>query len=133
MNRFAHIAVTVLVLLLSQAAYFCAYQSNMIEVAREVQFVRGAENPYYELYDILKSSIELLFALAWLYVAWKMVKSYLAMAFSLFLVVSAWNQTYDFITDCEKCVSVSELITLILAVLLSSSFYLLWRRNSTTS
>jgi hypothetical protein len=105
----------------------------MIEVAREVQFVRGAENPYYELYDILKSSIELLFALAWLYVAWKMVKSYLAMAFSLFLVVSAWNQTYDFITDCEKCVSLSELITLILAVLLSISFYLLWRRNNMTS
>jgi hypothetical protein len=123
----------VAVLLLSQAAYYCAWQSNMIETARDVQVLRGAENPYYEYYDLFKSCIELLFSLGWLYVAWKWVKSYLAMAVSLFLVVSAWNQTYDFLTDCELCKSISELITLILAVLLSLSFYLLWRRNSTTS
>jgi len=128
MNTNIHIALTITVLVLSQFGYYYAYLSNEITLSCDVVEKR-CDNPYYGMFDIFKSAIQLLFSAAWTLVAFKIVKSNIAFGISFFWVFSVWNEFADYLWHEAYIFKLDEPINLLIGVAASIILSVVWRKK----
>lgn len=128
MSKKLHIAITIIVLLLSQLSYYYAFKSNEITLDCDV-VVKRCDNPYYGYFDIFKSAIQLVCAAAWTLIAFKVIKSSVALGFAFFWVFSVWNEFADYLWHEAYIFKLDEPINLAIGLAVSITLSVVWRKK----